>query len=259
MFSLIKNATQHRYVLRNFISRDLKLKYRGSVAGYLWTLMEPMALVATYYFVFVVIARRGDATYPLIVLLGVLPYNLFSGIITGGATSLIANATLIRRVYLPRELFLIALIGSNLIVFLLSLLVVIPFLLYYRIMPGWSLALLPIAILLITFLSTGIGLLVACLNVLYRDVSYVLSVLLRLAFYGSPVLYGVDWVPERLRDAYLLNPLAVYLSMIRCAILDAPMFASPPQVLLAVLFAVLALAGGSLAFRRWERKVVKYL
>lgn len=259
MIRLLDNVSKYRYLLANFITRDLKLKYRGSVAGYLWTLLEPMALVATYYFVFVVIAERGDRTYPIVVLLGVLPYNLFSAIVTGGANALVANAPLIRRIYIPRELFLVAQIGSSAVVFFLSLLVVIPFLIFYGIVPGPTLLLLPVAVVAIILFSTGIGLAVSCLNVLYRDVSYVLSVLLRIAFYGSPVIYSIDMVPERLRELYFANPLAVYLSLVRSAVLHQPLAVPTPQLSFALLAALGSFFGGAALFSRWERQVVKHL
>lgn len=259
MFRLFTNASRYRYLLKNFVLGDLKVKYRGSVAGYLWTLLEPMALVATYYFIFVVIARRGDHTYPLVVLLGVLPYNLFSSIVNGGANSLVANASLIRRVYLPRELFLIALLGSNLVVFFSSLLVVIPFLFYYGVTPTISLLFLLPAIILIVLFASGIALIASCINVLYRDVGYLLSVALRLVFYGSPVIYSAHMVPESLRDLYFLNPLAVFLSLIRAAILNEPLICTTGHIAGAVIASFVVLFGGALFFARWEGRVVKHL
>lgn len=259
MLHILQNSLKYRYVLRNFVARDLKLKYRGSVAGYFWTLIEPMALVATYWFVFVVIAQRGDHTYPLVVLLGVLPYNFFSAIVTQSASSLVSNASLIRRVYMPRELFIVSLLGSNLVMFLLSLLVVIPFLFVYRIEPGMGLLLLPPAIVLVTMFATGIGLVVSCLNVLYRDVAYVMNMVLRITFYGSPVIYAVDMVPERLQGLYFANPLAVYLTLIRTSVLGQPLGLPLGHLAAAVAVAFLTFLGGALFFRRWEKKVVKFL
>ncbi|MCK6548716.1 ABC transporter permease [Myxococcota bacterium] len=259
MLHILQSSLKYRYVLRNFVARDLKLKYRGSIAGYLWTLIEPMALVATYWFVFVVIAERGDHTYPLVVLLGVLPYNFFSAIVTQSSSSLVANASLIRRVYMPRELFIISLLGSNLVMFLLSLLVVIPFLVVYGITPGAGLLLLPPAIVLLTMFATGIGLVVSCLNVLYRDVSYVMNMVLRITFYGSPVIYAIDMVPERLQGVYFANPLAVYLTLVRTSVLGQPLAIGLGHVGAAVAIALLTFVGGALFFRRWEKKVVKFL
>lgn len=259
MIGFFQNVSRYRWVLQNFVARDLRVKYRGTVAGYLWTLIEPLALLATYYFVFVVIARRGGELYPLIVLLGVLPYQLFSTIISGSATALVGNAGLIRRVYIPRELFVVSAIASNMIIFLLSLLVTIPFLLYYRVAPSWSLALLPLGIFLMTLFSAGIGLIASCANVIYRDVSYLINMLLRIVFYASPVIYSLDMVPQNIRDLYLLNPLAVYLTMIRSALVPENFTLSAAHIGISAAIALVTFAIGCAVFARYERRVVKFL
>ena len=133
LLALGRTVVRHHHVLVNFVLRDLKVKYRGTVLGYLWSLLEPLSLVLIYWFVFVVIARRGGPDYPLVVILGVLPFQFFNTVVASGAASLTANASLIRRVWLPRELFVIGTALSSLVVLGLSLLVCVPFLLLYQV------------------------------------------------------------------------------------------------------------------------------
>lgn len=259
MIELLSSLYRYHHVLRNFILRDLRVKYRGTILGYLWSLLEPLSLVAIYWFVFVVIAQRGGEDYPLVVILGVLPFQFFNLVVSGGTVALVSNAPLIRRVYLPRELFVIAHVGSNLFVLGSSLLVAVPFLLAYGVAPGVRLVFLPVAIVLIAAFSTGIALVLSCINAIYRDVAYVVRVVLRLAFYASPVIYTVDMVPESIRDVYLLNPLAVYLSMARSAVMDAPFPFSAAHAAVATAAAILSLGLGGIWFRRLQAKAVKYL
>lgn len=259
VWELLRNAARHRYVLQNFVARDLRVKYRGSFLGYMWSLLEPLSLVGVYYFVFVLIARRGGPDYPLVVALGILPYTFFSSVVTGGAGALTSNRSLIRRVFIPRELFVVGHVGSQLAVFGFSLLAVVPLLFVYGQMPGWRIVLLPLAILLLTLLATGLALSLACANVLYRDVTYVLRVVLRVVFYASPVIYPLSLVPERLRSWYLLNPLATLLSMTRTALTDAPLEVPLPFAGLAVGLCLGAFALGAAVFTRWQSRAVKYL
>lgn len=259
MLELLRNLLKHHHVLANFVLRDIKVKYRGTVFGYLWSLLEPLSLVGIYWFVFVVIARRGSADYPLVVILGVLPFQFFSAVVNGGAGALASNASLIRRVYLPRELFVVGQVGSNLFVLACSLLVAIPFLWVYDVQLGWRLVFVPVGILGLTALAGGLGLTLACANALYRDVGYVLRVVLRLAFYASPVIYPVAMVPERLQPFYLLNPVAVFLAMVRCGAMNQEMPFTVAHAMLAGGLAVGVSWGGARLFRRWEPRAVKYL
>jgi ABC-2 type transport system permease protein len=259
VLALLAHIRRYRHVLRNFVVRDLKVKYRGTVFGYLWTLLEPLSLVAVYWFVFVVIAERGGPDYPLVVILGVLPFQFLSAVISGGTGILVGNAALIRRVYLPRELFVVALVLSNLVTLALSLLVTVPFLIAYDVSPGWRLAYLPVALGLLAALALGVSLVLACVHAMYRDVAYVVKVVLRLAFYGSPVIYSVGMVPEHIRGLYLLNPVAVYLEMARSAVMNTPFLFDGGHAALAAVIALSALALGARLFRRLENKAVKFL
>ena len=260
MRNLLNMLRSQRHVLRNFVSRDLKVKYRGTLLGYLWSLLEPMSLVLVYYFVFEIIAQRGGPGYPLIVVLGVLPYNLMGSIVQSGATALTSNAALIRRVHLPREVFVLSAVASNLVVFLLSMLSVVPFMIYYQVLPGWRLlAYLPLATLLMALFATGIALLAACANALFRDITYVIRVILRLFFYGSPTIYTVAMVPEHLHGLYLLNPVAIYLSLVRNGVMNTPLPFGLQYVALAMAAALIIFVVGLELFGRWQSKAVKYL
>lgn len=260
---MLSHLREHRFVLQNFISRDLKVKYRGTVFGYLWSLLEPLSLVLVYYFVFAVIARRGGDGYPLIVALGVFSYNFMASVVQGGAGALVANRALIRRVYMPREVFVFSQVGSNVVVFFLNLVAVIPFMIYYEVVPGWRMLYFPIAALLMVSFATGLALIVACANAVYRDIGYVIRVMVRLFFYGTPTIYPLSMVqeavPELIYEVYLLNPVTVYIALTRNAVMNQPLPFEMRHALVAGVVAVSALAFGAVLFTRWEKKAVKYL
>ncbi|MGF1509081.1 MAG: ABC transporter permease [Myxococcota bacterium] len=259
MFTLVRNARRHHHALTNFIARDLRIKYRGTALGYLWSLLEPMSLVLVYWFVFSVIARRGGPDYPLVVLLGVLPYALFASVLQGGTQALTSNRALIKRIYLPREIFVLGHAGTQTVVFLLSMLSTIPFLVVYDARPGWWLTILPAVVLGISGFATGLALALSCVNVFYRDVGYVLQVVLRLGFYATPVIYPLDLVPERFLSFYLLNPMAAYITMIRTALTGGPDLVPLPYIGFAFLASLLTLLCGAAVFVRMEASAVKYL
>lgn len=250
-------------MLQNFVSRDLKVKYRGTLFGYIWSLLEPLSLVLVYYFVFAVIARRGGEGYPLVVALGVFSYNFMSAVVQAGAAALVSNAPLIRRVYLPREIFVLSQVGSNVVVLVLNLVAVIPFMIYYEVMPGWRLVLLPVAILMMTLFSTGLALVAACANAVYRDVGYVIRVVVRLFFYGTPTIYPLSMVkasvPDVVYELYLLNPVTIYIALTRNAVMNQALPFEARHFVIAGVVAVGSAVLGALLFSRWEKRAVKYL
>jgi ABC-type polysaccharide/polyol phosphate export permease len=259
MLRLITIIRKHHYVLSNFVTRDLTVKYRGTVAGYLWSLLEPLSLVLVYYFIFGVIAKRGEPDFPLIVILGLLPWNYFNAVVMGGATALRANAGLVLRVHLPREVYVLANAATAIVVMGLSLLVVIPFMFVWDVVPGWRIIFFPLSLLLLSMYGLGIAFVAACINLIYRDVSYVISVLFRFMFYFSATIYPVSMVPERFQYYFLFNPIALCLSMGRNAIMNRPMPFEPVHVVFASVFALLFFVVGVGLFPRLETKAVKFL
>jgi ABC-2 type transport system permease protein len=257
---LTLSLTRYRHVLTYFIVSDLKVRYRRSVAGYFWTLLEPLSLVLTYYFLFTVIAKVDRPGYPVLLIVGVLPWTYFQTVISTGAYVLVGNAPLIQKVFLPRELFMLSQAGYNLAVFLLSMLVVVPFLLWFGIYPSPArLLLLVPAIVSLSLLAVGIALVASCVNVVYRDVGDILRVGMRLAIYASPVVYTVDMVPERFRSWYMLNPVSVCLELFRQSLLDAPLRLTAVQILYGTGVSVATFLVGLAFFARYEARLVKYL
>ncbi|CAN0546189.1 unnamed protein product [Laminaria digitata] len=186
-----------------------------------------------------------------------------SAIVQAGAGALVSNASLIRRVYLPREIFVLSQVGSNVVVYLLNLVAVIPFMIYYEVMPGWRMIYLPLAVLLMVSFSTGLALVAACANAVYRDVGYVIRVMVRLLFYGTPTIYPLamvrEAVPDWVYEIYLLNPITIYIAMVRSGVMHQPMPFEARHAIVASVIAVFALFGGGLLFTRWESRAVKYL
>ncbi len=254
------NLWAHREILRNFVARALKVKYHQSLLGYLWSLIEPLVYMAVYYFIFIILAGRPEREYPLLLLLGVLTWRLFSGLVQELSLVLVKNEGLIKRVYFPREVFIFSSAGFHLTTYVLSLLVAVPFLFYYRLAPTWWLAGLPLAALLTLLLAVGIGFAASCLHARARDTGEVVRLLVRVGFWFSPIIYTLDRVPEAWRDVYLLaNPVAVVITLVRAAITGQAGDLEPRHLMWTAAVAITIFVAGAVVFRRWERKAVKYL
>ena len=147
------NIRKHHYLISNFIQRDLRLKYRNSLLGYFWSLLEPLMLSGVYFVLFVIIKGSPEPNYPLWVIVGVITWGYFSQSLNGSITSLTHNSELIKQVYFPREIFAITKVGSNLVIAILGLFVAVPFMYYLGINPNEQLLMVPLGLILVLMLA----------------------------------------------------------------------------------------------------------
>ncbi len=249
--------------MRHFISRDLKTRYHGSIIGWGWSIVEPLALTVTFYILFAILSDSTDPYRPFNILVGILAWTFFSRTFSRGTTALQRNSSLIQRIYFPREVFLFSGAGYQLVQMLLSMIVLIPLLYHYGLMPTVQILYFPLAAILIGMLGLGLAFFTSIIQTRVRDMEHIVTVALRIGFYMSPVFYNLDMItksriPAEYSDIYLyLNPMATYLTMIRCAFTGEPLGISSTHLTVTIASTVLIFLLGSMYFMRKERKAVK--
>jgi ABC-2 type transport system permease protein len=203
---------------------EFRLKFFGSVLGYFWQLVRPLLLFGVLYFVFTELVRLGGGVqdYPVILLMGIIIYTFYSEATGTAVGSVPDRESLVRKVHFPRLVIPLSVVLTTFLNFVLNFIVVIVFVLASGIEPRWSwLEIVPLVGAL-ALLSTGIGTLLAALFVRYRDVRPIWDVALQVTFYGSPILYPIEKIPdEGLRRLIMCSPLAVIVQQARHAIIDA--------------------------------------
>jgi len=251
-----------RGILLTLVQRDLRVRYARSWLGYLWTIIDPLAMAMIYFLVFAVIFQRGDAghkPYFLFLLLGLLPWQWFNASVNETARALVAEAKLVRSTNLPRELWVIRVVIAKGIEFLLSLPVLFAFVVVYVVMGeatlNWRLILFPLALALQFLLQTGIGLLLAPATVLADDTIRVVRIALRMLFYGTPIIYSLDFAPDWVQTVLWFNPLSGILELYRAGFFPQPLQVAP--LLVGALMSLAFLAWGAVTFARMERAVLK--
>ncbi len=214
MLSTIRNYKELIYFL---VHKELRVKYRNSFFGFFWTLLEPLGMMAIYTVVFSIIIRFKVDNYPLFILSGLIPWMFLSNSIQKGAKSLTVNASLIKKIYFPRQIFPLSTVLTNFIHFLpaLALVLILALITEGGEIPFLRLLALPLIILLQALLVLSITIVLSVMNVYYKDVEIILTVVLRGWMYLSPIIYPLSFVPEQFIDWYLLNPMAVILSLYR--------------------------------------------
>ncbi|MBP51984.1 MAG: hypothetical protein CMI27_02445 [Opitutae bacterium] len=264
-FAIQKNLSKHRYLLGNMVKRNLNQRYDKALLGYLWTLLEPALLALVYYVLFVIIADYEDQSYPMLILLGVIGWGLFARILNSTVSTLVSNAGMIKQSGFPLELYSASDSRTNLVISAISLLTVIPFMVYLNLQPSSHLWMLPVAMFMLYLSAWGVGLMVASANVVFPDVAHVFRFITRAGFFVSPIMWTYELLIERAGadspyvDIAMLNPVVVPLTMMKHSVLGTiPDFATH-HIVYAVAFPVVVYILGSMIFSATSRGVVKRL
>jgi lipopolysaccharide transport system permease protein len=236
---------QHRELLWQWTNREIKIRYKQSLLGAAWAIVQPVALMLVFTVVFALFAHvsTGDTPYPLFSYTGLVIWTFVATSISFASASLVSNQNLITKIYFPREILPIASIGAALVDFLVAGLLLLGVLAWYRAPVTPALLWLPVLLLVQVLLVVGIALPAAALSVFIRDVRYVIPLGLQLWLYATPVAYPTTLVPERFRLIYGLNPMVGLVDSYRRVFIlgEAP---RPESIMAcALVSAALALLG----------------
>ncbi len=256
-FSLpkVSELWEAREVLYRFGARDVTLRYRQTLLGVVWVILQPLLTAVVFTLVFNKVAglkAPGGVPYAIFSFVGLLAWNLFSGIINRSQGSLVSNRDLVSKVFFPRMLVPLATVYSCVVDFVVSTAFLVILMIVYGISPSAAVVLVPVWTLMVVLLASGVGLVTSALTVRYRDVSYFVPFLLQFLLYASPIAYAVTAVPAKYRWVYEINPLTWILQEFRWGFLAQPM---PPawQIVLSVVVPVAVFLGGAVIFEQMER------
>ena len=251
----------HRDLLRTLTERDIKVRYKQTILGIVWVVLQPLLAAVIFTFVFGRIARLSSDGVPFMVFAytGLLGWNAFNGTLTRASASVVENSRLVSKVYFPRLMLPLSTVGTTLIDFFVGAALLLVMMLVYRIVPvGWPLLMLPVWLGLLLAAAMGLGLYTSALMVSYRDLQYALPPFLQLLLYACPIAYSASSVPRRLLPLYYLNPLAALLEGFRWSILGRGTV-HWGSVAYAVTVVLGLLGFGLLTFKRMERRFADVL
>lgn len=246
----LRDIVRYREFIRNLVLRDLKVRYRNSFLGFIWSLLNPLLMMSVYTVVFSVLLRNDIPNFPLFVLVGLLPWNFAVASVMGSVTSVVGNSHLIKKVYFPREVLPLALVLSNLVNFALALPVLFLLMAITRTQVTSGILLLPVIMFIQTLFLLGLGFFLASINVFFRDTEVIVEVLVLAWFFLCPVFYRMETLSEQYsRILYWVNPMASLISSYRLILYDH----SPPDLFFLVrtlITASIFLVAGYAVFRR---------
>jgi lipopolysaccharide transport system permease protein len=247
---------RYRELFQVLAWRDISVRYKQTVIGVAWALIRPFLTMVVFTIVFgklAMLPSDGSAPYALMVFAGMLPWTFFSSALADASNSLIGNANLISKVYFPRLIIPAATVMVTFVDFLISFVILMGLMIWYRFVPEWQILLLPAFVAVAFGTSLGLGLWITALNVKYRDFRYVIPFIVQLGLYVSPVGFSSNIVPDQWRLLYSLNPMVGVIDGFRWCILAGQSRLYLPGFFLSLAVAALFLWLGLHRFRQMEK------
>lgn len=215
MSGYIQNFLKFRPLLNELVARDIKIKYRRSVLGIMWTLLNPLLMMVVLSIVFSNLFKFDVENFPLYLLSGQVVFNYFSNATTSSMSAITDNASLIKKIYIPKYLFVLSRIASSFVNLLASFTALLLVMIAMKAELHYTIVLVFIPIILLVLFSLGVGLILSAVVVRFRDVMHLYSVFITALMYLTPVIYPMNILPEWIKKIVLLNPITNYLVMFR--------------------------------------------
>ena len=258
MLQLFQEIRQNRELIWALAMKELRVRYKRSALGFIWALLNPLMMMVILTVVFSTIARLPVEKYAVFLISALLPWTFFAQSMSYAVESIVGNGELLKKVKVAKSAFPLAAIVSNALNFLFSLVPLALILLALRFPFHWTWAYLPIPMLALLLFTTGCGFFCAGANVFYRDVSHIVQIVLAAWFYLSPVIYSLEFLPDKYRAFFRLNPMFYVLNHFRLAIYYGQL-PTGRSIALLMMIAVSFLFLGYAFFRRAENAFVYYI
>jgi len=247
-----KELKKYRDLFYFLVWREIKVLYAQTILGFSWAILQPLIQIVIFTIVFGKVARLSTDGIPyfLFSTVAIIPWTYMSQAMLQSSQSLVQGQQLLDKVYFPRLLYPLTPVLARLVDFGISILIIIVVALYYRVIPTWNLLYLPLFILLMVSIPTGIGLWLSALAIRFRDVKHAMPFVVRMLIYTAPIVYSASSIPETYRFIYSMNPIVGVIEGFRSCILGTAM--PWPFIWPGILTSFILLFGGALYFKRME-------
>ena len=251
----LKEVWNYRELIYFFTWRDIKVRYKQSVLGILWAILQPFLSMVVFTIFFGNLAKvpSDGIPYPIFSYTALVPWTFFAAALDKSARSMLTSGNMISKIYFPRIIVPLASVMANLVDFVIAFVILIGMMFFYHIIPTINILWLPLFLLLSIFTAMGVGLWLSALVVMYRDFGYIVGYLGTFWQYLSPVIYSASLVPEKWRLLFSLNPMTGVIEGFRWALLGTDIAVTPLMFGLSALISIVLFISGLFYFRRMER------
>lgn len=267
MKKYLDNFVRYRYLLKELVIKGIKLKYRRSYLGLVWTLLEPLLMTMVLALVFGTLLGKNIPYFPVYILCGRLMFSCFSSTTKVAMRSIRANQAMIKKVYVPKYLYPLSTIIYNYVLFLISLIILAALAVFYKVPTSWHIIEIFIPLIILAILCVAVGLILSTACVFFRDLEYLWEVILMLIMYCSGIFYSVEKMGHMAKTILSLNPVYCIISNVRCVVMEGgSIFTSTSyslsnlnMMIYSLVFSIVALAVGIIMFKKNQDKFILHI
>lgn len=252
----LQELSEYRDLFYFLVWRDIKALYAQTILGFSWAVFAPLIQIVIFTIIFGKVAKLDTDGIPyfLYSTVAIIPWTYMSNALAMSSQSLVSNTQMLGKVYFPRLIYPVIPVLSKLVDFVISLLILIPVMIYYNVVPTWNMLYLPLLFLMMMVVPAAFGMWLSALAIRYRDVKFAMQFVIRLLIYSAPILYSASSIPQEYRLVYSLNPIVGVIEGYRACLLGLPM---PWEYIFPGMFtAIILLALGAFYFKRMEHVFV---
>ena len=213
--NIFKKIYNYRELLKTNVKKEIRGRYKNSILGIMWSFLNPLLQLLVYSVIFGALLAGGDETYPIYICIALIPWTYFTTAITQAAFTVIGNADIIKKVYFPREILPISVVTSGAVNFVISTIIILAFVIFFKVGLSWYLLFYPLILLIQYILLLGISFIVSSVTVYFRDLEHIIGVILMAAFYATPIVYKLEQLPHTLQVIVQLNPMTHLINAYR--------------------------------------------
>ena len=233
--NIFQKIYQYRELLKTNVKKEIRGRYKNSILGVMWSFLNPLLQLAVYSIIFGALLAGGDKTYPIYICVALIPWTYFTTAITQASFTIIGNGDIIKKVYFPREILPISVVTSGAVNFIISTIIILAFVIFSGMGLSWYILLYTFVLLVQYVLLLGISFIVSSITVYFRDLEHIIGIILLAAFYGTPIVYKLEQLPENLQIIMQLNPMTHIINGYRAIFYNQEM---PNMKILGILLAI---------------------
>lgn len=258
MLERVSEIIKFKEMIKSWTKKELKTRYKGSFLGFLWTFVNPLLQLLVYSIIFPFVMKFNQENYAMFLFVALIPWNFFTSSVQSSCGLIVFNSNMVTKVYFPREVLPISFTLSGVFNMIFSYAIVFPMLAIFKVPFTWNLLWLPVLMFCQSIMCLGLSLLVSSVNVYFRDIEYMIGIVMMAMYFLTPIMYDISNLPEKLQKIMLINPMTGYIVMYRDVTFNG-VGADVRLLLFSLVYSIVIFIIGAFTFEKLQRRFTEVL